>query len=68
MAFEDPYVVLGLRKGASKKDVQQAFRDLALKHHPDRDPSKQAAERFQRVSRAATLILKEVGMPATHLF
>lgn len=36
MVYEDPYTVLGLRKGADKRDVQQAFRDLALKYHPDR--------------------------------
>lgn len=36
MGYEDPYATLGVRKGASKKDVQQAFRDLALKYHPDR--------------------------------
>ena len=60
MAYEDPYVVLGVQKGASKKEVQKAFRDLALKHHPDKDPSLEAAQRFQRISRAATAILKEV--------
>ena len=36
MVYEDPYAVLGLSKGASKKDVQQAFRDLALRYHPDK--------------------------------
>lgn len=61
MAYEDPYVVLGVQKGASKKEVQKAFRELALKHHPDKDPSLEAAQRFQRVSRAATAILKEVA-------
>ena len=63
MAYEDPYVVLGVNRGASKHDVQKAFRELALKHHPDKDPSLQAAQRFQRISRAATAILKEVSYP-----
>ena len=67
MAFEDPYVVLGVNRGASKQDVQKAFRELALKHHPDRDPSLQAAQRFQRISRAATAILKEVSYPESTL-
>ena len=66
MAYEDPYVVLGLQRGASKKEVQQAFRELALKHHPDRDPSFQAAQRFQAISRAATSILKEAGQAQYH--
>lgn len=61
MAYEDPYVVLGVQRGASKQDVQKAFRELALKHHPDKDSSFEAAQRFQRISRAATAILKEVN-------
>ncbi len=61
MAYEDPYAVLGVQKGASRKEVQKAFRELAFKHHPDKDPSLEAAQRFQRVSRAATTILKEVS-------
>lgn len=60
MAYEDPYVVLGVQRNATKQDVQKAFRELALKHHPDKDPSFEAAKRFQRISRAATAILKEV--------
>ena len=60
MAYEDPYVTLGLQRGASKKEIRQAFRDLALKYHPDKDPSLEAAQRFQSISRAATSILKEV--------
>ena len=63
MACEDPYAALGVQKGASKKEVQKAFRELAFKHHPDKDPSLEAAQRFQRISRAATTILKEVSTP-----
>jgi len=65
MAYEDPYAVLGVQKGASRKEVQKAFRELAFKHHPDKDPSLEAAQRFQRVSRAATTILKEVSSLTT---
>jgi DnaJ-class molecular chaperone len=34
----DPYGVLGLPVGAAAADVKQAFRKLALQHHPDRCP------------------------------
>ena len=60
MAYEDPYIVLGLNQGASKKEVQKAFRELALKQHPDRDQSVDSAQKFQKISRAANAILKEV--------
>lgn len=59
-AFTDPFEVLGLPPTASKADVKAAFRRLALRCHPDVDPSPQAATRFTEVKRAADAILKGV--------
>jgi DnaJ-class molecular chaperone len=53
----DPYQVLGLKKDASQKDVQKAYRRLAKKLHPDLNPSnKQAEEQFKEVSAAYDLL------------
>jgi preprotein translocase subunit Sec63 len=37
LAFqEDPYRVLGVKRGASESDIKRAYRSLALKWHPDK--------------------------------
>ena len=53
-AHRDPYEVLGLRPGATDDQVKAAYRKLALKHHPDRNPDdREAAEkRFKELSQA----------------
>lgn len=35
MTFPDPYVILGLERGADKAAVKRAYRQKALKTHPD---------------------------------
>ena len=44
MAGKDYYSVLGIRRNASEKEIKQAFRKLARKHHPDVNPGDKAAE------------------------
>ncbi len=49
----DYYEVLGLKRSASQKEIKQAFRRLARKHHPDVNPGDKAAEeRFKEINRA----------------
>jgi DnaJ-class molecular chaperone len=57
MAARDPYEVLGLKPGASDKDISAAYRKLAKKHHPDLNPgNKSAEERFKEVAGANDLL------------
>ncbi|ACK71839.1 chaperone DnaJ domain protein [Gloeothece citriformis PCC 7424] len=51
--FKDYYGVLGVNKTASGEDIKKAFRKLAVKYHPDRNPGdKQAEDRFKEISEA----------------
>ena len=53
MAKPDYYEVLGVDRGASDQDVKSAYRKMALKYHPDRNPGNpEAEEQFKIASEA----------------
>lgn len=55
--MRDPYEVLGLERNASPDDVKSAFRRLAQKFHPDRNPSDPSAqERFKEINAAYQIL------------
>ena len=53
MDFKDYYATLGVAKTASEKEIKQAFRKLARKHHPDVNPGDKVAEaKFKEINEA----------------
>lgn len=53
MDFKDYYEILGVPPNAEKKVIQQTFRQLARKHHPDVNPgNKEAEEKFKTINEA----------------
>jgi curved DNA-binding protein len=53
MDFKDYYEILGVAPNADKKVIQQTFRQLARKHHPDVNPgNKEAEEKFKTYNEA----------------
>jgi len=54
-AKRDYYEILGIRKGATPEELRKAYRELALRHHPDRvppDKKKKAEDAFKEISEA----------------
>lgn len=53
MNTKDYYEILGVSRDASDDEIKKAFRQLALKYHPDRNPdNKEAEEKFKEINEA----------------
>jgi molecular chaperone DnaJ len=52
----DYYEVLGISRTASKEEIKDAYRKLALQYHPDRNKAPDAEERFKEVSEAYAVL------------
>lgn len=51
--MNDYYSILGISKNATQEEIKKAYRNLAFKYHPDRNPDdKQAEEKFKKISEA----------------
>jgi curved DNA-binding protein len=53
MAYKDYYQILGINKNASSEEIRKAYRRLAAKYHPDKNPNDSAAaEKFKEINEA----------------
>ncbi len=60
----DYYEVLGIEKNASKEDIKKAYRKLAVKYHPDRNPgNKEAEEKFKEATEAYEVLSDDQKRP-----
>ena len=55
-AQRDYYEVLGVAKDAEQKAIKDAFRNLAMKYHPDRNKEPGAEERFKEIAEAYAIL------------
>ena len=57
MAKKDYYEVLGINKNASTDEMKKAYRKLAMKYHPDRNPNdSEAEESFKEAAEAYEIL------------
>lgn len=59
MLFRGYYEAMGVQPNASKQEVQAAYRGLAMKYHPDRNPEakkKEAERMFQKIQQAYSVL------------
>ena len=57
------YKILGLNPTASQTEIKTAYRKLAKRYHPDRNPSKQAHEQFIRITEAYEILMGQRQIP-----
>ena len=57
MTKRDFYDVLGVSKSASPQELKSAYRKLAVKHHPDKNPgNKDSEDKFKEASEAYNIL------------
>lgn len=53
MEYKDYYKILGVERSDSEQDIKKAYRKLAMKYHPDRNPNNKSAEdKFKEINEA----------------
>ncbi|MEW5943708.1 MAG: molecular chaperone DnaJ [Pseudomonadota bacterium] len=66
MSKKDYYEVLGVNRDASDEEIKKAYRKLAMKHHPDRNPDNPKAEEHFKEAKEAYEILSDAGKRAAY--
>ena len=59
MAKRDYYEILGLSKQASDDEIKKAYRKMAIKYHPDKNPGDAAAEESFKEAAEAYEVLRD---------
>ncbi|OMH39347.1 molecular chaperone DnaJ [Motiliproteus sp. MSK22-1] len=66
MSKRDYYEVLGVSKDASDRDIKKAYRRMAMKHHPDRNPDDKGAEESFKEANEAYEVLSDAQKKAAY--
>ena len=66
MAKRDFYDILGVNRDASDEDIKKAYRKLAMKHHPDRNPDNPKSEEHFKEAKEAYEILSDAQKRAAY--
>jgi molecular chaperone DnaJ len=66
MAKRDYYEILGINRDASEDEIKKAYRKLAMKFHPDRNPDNPKAEEQFKEAKSAYEILSDVKKRAAY--
>ncbi|HTO20133.1 MAG TPA: molecular chaperone DnaJ [Pseudomonas sp.] len=66
MAKRDYYEVLGVERGADEAELKKAYRRLAMKYHPDRNPDDKAAEEKFKEANEAYEVLSDANKRAAY--
>ena len=66
MAKRDYYEILGVSKSATEKELKKAYRKLAIKHHPDKNPNDKNAEAMFKEAAEAYEVLSDSNKRARY--
>lgn len=63
MSLRRYYTLLGLLEGATEQEIRRKYRSLAMRFHPDKNPSPAAQEKFIQLTEAYEILLKKRDAP-----